>query len=422
MTMKFPGVRWFQLAIAALVVLCVQRAGASTVKVGSCALGDDEHASAQFSTIQAAVNAAAPGSRVLVCPGTYAEQVEVTKPLTLTGAISSNSDEAIVVAPPTGLIVPPGGVTTTAPQIFVHDTQGPVTVSNLTVDGANSQIASCTNPTYVEGVYFLDASGEIENVFARNQVVVVGGVDCGNGVAFRATGISSPAVVSMESNTASLYDWGIFASYPQAKVTIRHNSLLGQPGTAGMVLFFNVDASVSENAIAGSSDAALFGSGIDVVGVNNAVISENHLAYNGYGITFYTFQGDPNSDSNTVTGNDVFGSDGDAIAICGGNNVVRDNTIAQSAESGVNLVTGPNFGAQCTSVNNTVSENTINGACAGILIDPAAAGNSLDKNRIINAANLQLTGTSCVSPLASRASAARRTNPRLNTLMDSAAR
>jgi hypothetical protein len=67
----------------------------------------------------------------------------ITKPLTLTGAASGNMGAAVVVPPPTGLIVPPGGFTITASQIFVHDTAGPVIVSNLTVDGGNSQIASC---------------------------------------------------------------------------------------------------------------------------------------------------------------------------------------------------------------------------------------------------------------------------------------
>ena len=40
---------------------------------------------AGYSTIQAAVNAAAPDSRVVVCPGTYDEGVRIEKPLSLLG-------------------------------------------------------------------------------------------------------------------------------------------------------------------------------------------------------------------------------------------------------------------------------------------------------------------------------------------------
>jgi hypothetical protein len=389
------------LSLGVVASLCSQRATAATLKVGSCQLNDDEHALAQFATIQAAVNASPAGSRILVCPGTYAEQVEITRPLTLTGVASGNMGAAVVVPPPSGLIVPPGGVTTTAPQVFVHDTSGPVIVSNLTVDGSNSQIASCANPTYVEGVYFLDASGEIENVVAQNQSVVAGGQYCGNGLGLRMTSFAGSAVVTLENNTVSHYDWGIFASFPQAKVTIRNNSLLGNPGTAGIVLYNDVDATVAGNSVVGNSDATIFGSGIDVVGVNNAIISENRFAYNGYGITFYTFDGVPSSDGGKVTNNDIFGSDGDGIDICGDNNLVEGNSVAGSAQSGLNLVTGPNFGAQCTSNNNKLTDNTVNGACAGVLVDPAASGNIVrDDNRIFNAVNLQLTGITCLPPLA----------------------
>ena len=41
--------------------------------------------SARFRTIQSAVNAAGPGSAVVVCPGTYHEQVVVNKPVSLEG-------------------------------------------------------------------------------------------------------------------------------------------------------------------------------------------------------------------------------------------------------------------------------------------------------------------------------------------------
>ena len=41
--------------------------------------------SAKYSSIQAAVNAAAPGNTIVVCTGVYYEEVTVSKPLTLRG-------------------------------------------------------------------------------------------------------------------------------------------------------------------------------------------------------------------------------------------------------------------------------------------------------------------------------------------------
>ena len=49
--------------------------------------------SARFRTIQSAVNAAGPGSAVVVCPGTYHEQVVVNKPVSLEGQ-GATIDEA----------------------------------------------------------------------------------------------------------------------------------------------------------------------------------------------------------------------------------------------------------------------------------------------------------------------------------------
>jgi len=67
--------------------------GVTNAVVGICNSGT------QFSTIQAAVNAASAGSTVLVCPGQYAEQVTINKALTLNGLALGRS----------AVIVPPGG-------------------------------------------------------------------------------------------------------------------------------------------------------------------------------------------------------------------------------------------------------------------------------------------------------------------------
>src|SRR5208283_915316 len=55
-----------------------------------------------YQTIQAAVNAVPSGSTIEVCPGTYPEQVVISKPLTLTGA-ASNAEVLIQI--------PAGGAT-----------------------------------------------------------------------------------------------------------------------------------------------------------------------------------------------------------------------------------------------------------------------------------------------------------------------
>jgi parallel beta-helix repeat protein len=383
------------IAIVVLASLQPRRAMASTLKVGTCVIGQEsENVTTHFATIQAAINTASPGSTVLVCPGTYAEQVIITQPLTLRGVQSENMGETVIVPPTTGLIVPAG--TSSYPQVFVYNTAGPVTISNLTVDGRHNRVPNCNS--FMEGVYFLAASGTMKNIVARNQKVSVAGSDCGTGIGLRVTGDVGNANVLVEHNTVSAYDFGgIFASYPQATVNIQNNSVIG-PGdvgvsTAGIVLFDDVVATVSGNSVVDNPSAPLESAGIDVVGVANAVVSRNTFGNNAYGIALYTFAGDPNSDNGTISSNNVYGSSADGIAICGDNNSVTGNTLSDSRESGVNLTT---FAAMCTANNNTVSGNTINGACAGILIDPSTTGYVIGgANRMFNTSNLQVTGTSC---------------------------
>ncbi len=60
-------------------------AATPTLTVGTC-LG-----ASPYTTIQAAVTAAASGATVQVCPGAYPEQVTITKSLNLTGLLTGTS-------------------------------------------------------------------------------------------------------------------------------------------------------------------------------------------------------------------------------------------------------------------------------------------------------------------------------------------
>jgi len=89
----------YLLCLAALSVLPVQTFLASTVQVGNCLTGPQN-----FSTISAAVSSVPPGSTVEVCPGTYAEQVAITKALTLVGVTSGTANRVLITVPSAGLV------------------------------------------------------------------------------------------------------------------------------------------------------------------------------------------------------------------------------------------------------------------------------------------------------------------------------
>jgi len=84
---------------AGLLLAAVPMFASNTLAVGSC-----EPSYPSFMTISAAVNAASvTGTTTIdVCPGTYPEQVLITKKITLQGVALGNSKAAIITAPSGG--------------------------------------------------------------------------------------------------------------------------------------------------------------------------------------------------------------------------------------------------------------------------------------------------------------------------------
>jgi len=100
------------------------------------------------------------GSTVLVCPGIYAEQVVISKPLTLAGTSNGSSAQAVIAVPSGGLSATSSLLGTLSPQVLVEATSGPVNITNITVDGTAFVANSCA--TILAGVYYdLNSSGTL---------------------------------------------------------------------------------------------------------------------------------------------------------------------------------------------------------------------------------------------------------------------
>src|SRR5437899_7923808 len=78
---------------------------ASPMLAANYAVGTCKPSLPSFTTISAAVSTVPPGSTVLVCPGTYPEQVTIAQPLTLKGITSGNAGQAVITVPGSGLAV-----------------------------------------------------------------------------------------------------------------------------------------------------------------------------------------------------------------------------------------------------------------------------------------------------------------------------
>ena len=117
--------------------------------------------SAQFSSIQEAVDAAAAGTEIRVCAGSYSEQVTITKSIKLIGERGS-----IVI--PKDMKVNATNLAMYEDMFAVFSVKGAtdILIQGLTIDGKNSGMSNCS--AEFAGIVCEDMSGEIKEVTIRN--------------------------------------------------------------------------------------------------------------------------------------------------------------------------------------------------------------------------------------------------------------
>jgi len=202
------------LFVSVSVGLTLPTLSAQTVAVGNCR----PHL-VSYSTISAAVTAVTPNSTVLVCPGTYPEQVTITQPLTLTG-LTSAGVKAVFVQ-----------------EIFVQGTfeQSIVSVglSNIVVTGDNGAGSG--------GISYSFASGSIENVDVSGEIDLGGGVVNSDSVDIKNSSIHDfeDIGISARSSGASGYNVNITSS------SITSNNPNAQAG----IFYFFADGVVTHNTV-----------------------------------------------------------------------------------------------------------------------------------------------------------------------------
>lgn len=382
---------WRAVVVTVALGLSARSAAAKTVAVGSC-----NPSLVAFTTIQAAVDGVPDGSTVQICPGTYPEQVSISASVTLVGVQSGNSGLPVIVPPAGGLVhnvtalnVSSGFLQNTfiAAQILVNAGVN-VTIRNIALDGSNNGIANCAGLVPV-GIYFRDASGNVNHIAAKNQLAACNGSPNGDGVFVQSDGLE-PTVVTIQNSSFHNDGWmAVHADGAGAGVTIKNNTAVGPGNTGGNGILIEFGATgsvvgnVESNALATAESTGFWGVLLNCVDgglVNNNTISNTQIGV--YATTCGT-QG------NTITNNQVFDSQLDGIVVCGSGNTVQGNSVNDSGRAGVNLLQG------CSSQNNLVSNNTINGACAAVLAGTDAVTNTIGPNTVFNSKSLQLTGSSC---------------------------
>ena len=332
--------------------------------------------SAQFSTIQAAVNAATPGTIIRICAGTYPEQVSIAKPLRLHGE--------------NGVVIQPSNVMANSTSAFsgqpiaaillVQDATD-VDIKVVIVDGTNSGITQCA-PDFI-GIFYRNASGEVSRVAGRNVKLGVSLDGCQSGSAILVqSGGGGTSEVEIEDS--SIHDYqknGITANEAGTQVRIEGNVVTGVGPTTGAAqngiqIGFGAEGGITRNTVANHvwspcvslQSCAFTADDILVIQSDNVAVEGNVAGVSQTGIAIA-------ANHARVVGNHVFDSlIFDGVELIGNDNDVKRNEITHSDQAGV-FVQGND---------NVVVHNLINEAAFGVLKIAGSTGNLIANNNFFN--------------------------------------
>ena len=276
-------------------------------------VGSDHIIDADYGTIQAAVNAAAPtGDTVLVDAGAYPELVTIAKSVTLMGAEAGTSGCGRVSAPESVVGTPSGAFQILADNVVIDGftiagVDGSSGISSLGAGiwttGTNSGHVIRNNilTGNTMGVY-LNSDGRFSSVVERNQFTsnnVAGGA-AGNGI-YSDQGANDVTIrnncFTGQDNAAMVFAGGSPGSgTTQSHIAVRDNVFLNDAG--GTVFFFASDLAISGNSWTNSGGTSVYLGG----NVHDVMITGNTFqaaAYRGIKLHAGDF-GDTDLDTNVV--------------------------------------------------------------------------------------------------------------------------
>ncbi len=314
---------------------------------------------ADFTTIQDAIDSGV--RKVRVCAGTYPENVVIGPDAKVN--LQGDGQGVTVI---TGVAGSNGPIIDVLPGSKVN-------INDLTVDGGS---AMATGVDY--GILYVEASGKIKNVEVANIRNASGSAQ-GIGIAVRSyTG--AKAKVTVEKCTVSNYTRvGVYGNGQGVRITVKKNTITGpvlprvwapngiqiSRGARAALKGNDVDNNPSPNPPGGA------GSGILLFCAGRTNVQNNTVMNSDLGIAI--------ADNNgaTVRGNEVLDSGFDGISLqfiglfygvplgCDPaispteNNVVKNNSIDNSADSGISLANYDLASAPDTPNDNVVRQNEI---------------------------------------------------------------
>jgi parallel beta-helix repeat protein len=324
-----------------------------------------------FHTIQAAVNAAHSGDKILVDPGIYQEQVIITtNNLTLNG-----SNKAAVIEAPASFSTPTKNI------VDVHGAHG-TKIEQFTITGPGSGPADSLE-------YGIRIDGGGSALIENNHITHIRDNPLSgdqNGVAIlvgRAFEGQTGSAVITENIIDDYQKGGIVVSNTGSSAVIDQNKITGVGPTAliaqnGIQVSSGANALILHNVVSGnvytpqtfaSTDILLFSPG-------SVIIVGNRLTASDVGI--YAL-GAKNA---IISFNQISGSTFDGIDLDGTTNSwINFNQISNSGADGIAFFDN--------ATGNTVDQNSsTNNGHDGIFVDVGSTGNTFEHNRLKDNANL----------------------------------
>jgi len=266
-----------------------QRVTPATLSVvyvdASAPSGGDGTITKPYQTVTAGITSVVAGGTIHVAAGTYVEQVEVTKDLTILG-----SGAATIIKSPATLTK---SFTTSAvnkPIVFVHDT-GNAALKNLTVDGDGKGNA---NYRFM-GIAYWNAGGRVEGCEIKNvQDTPFSGAQHGVGVGvYNADAVSrtftleSCRLHDIQKTFAVLNGAGLTA-------TVKNNVFTGVGPTGvtaqnGIQMSYGVNGVVEQNVVTGFyyTGPSWGASAMLAYGAGNVAFTGNVASLSNFGLNAY---------------------------------------------------------------------------------------------------------------------------------------
>ncbi len=352
------------LAAWALALVLVAPAASETVTVGPL---DGTCPDAIFARIQSALDAAVPGTTIALCPGTYAEQLLVTKRVHLVAAAGAR----LVPPPLTALTTSLASGRAVAAAVTLR---APAIIEGLAIDASAHGITTCdgTEPLLV-GIYVGGVTASLLGNAVTGTRIPNAPAGCTNGVAILAEG---GGALRIDGNSLDRYgEAGVLVQGAGVRAVVSENLVEGDGGAgaspqSGIVVASAAAARIQDNVVRAHAGVDATGCAADagiVLAAPRLKVTGNLLQANAVGVR-------ADSRGHVIGSNAVDGADVGLVGLDldADESRVVANVFANESVAGIRVVGNRSRlrGNTLTVVHEIprcAALRTDDGACAGLL-------------------------------------------------------